>query len=225
MMCLALRNKRGADTRMLLLTPDPSLRARLRREVLDKLAPGSATPLFIGGDQIPLIHDYTQARSRPHETILGAAFHSREPDAPGRGASEKIGALKAAFVALETFDAVTSLDFQAIIMSIAPTTLVSTALSEVIEEGELPKSRFEQFSEVERGGHSFHRGREEGRAEGRAEGLRVMLVTMLEQRFGSLTPTQREALAHASGDELERLGAGVFAVSSVDALLAQLGSS
>lgn len=218
---IALKNRRRTDTRMLLLTPDPALRARIRRQVLDAMESGAPTPNFIRGDQIPLIHDYTQARSYPHETILGAVFHSREPDQAGRGAPEKIAALRAAFVALETFDPLDSLEFQAIVMSIAPPALVSTAVFEVIEEGEVPKSRFEQFSEVERGGYSFHRGRKEGRE----EGLRTMLISMLEQRFGPLTLAQLEVLGGANQTELEQLGAGALAASSIESLLARSGQS
>ena len=207
------------ETRLLLLTPTPELRTRIQRRVLDRLPMVLSKPLFIGPDQIPFIHDYTQARSRPHETILGAAFHSREPNSPGRQPSDKKAALRAAFVALETFDPITALQFQAIIMSIAPPHLVSSALTELRERGEITESRYEQFSEVERGGHSFHRGQEEGLHQGLLQGQRKMLITLIEARFGPLDAAQLERLGHASSAELERLGVRLHAASSVESLL------
>ncbi len=47
-------------------------------------------------------------------------------------------------------------------------------------------------------------GKREGRREGHEEALRAMLVAQLEQRFGALSPTARERIATADGEQLAR---------------------
>ena len=170
------------DAHLLVLTPNPELRRALRTRLFSRMP---RAPLLIEADQITLIHDYTQARARPHEAVLGAVFHSREPHPH----AYKVAALRAAYLALDTLEPLSCLRYAVVIMSIAPPALVNQALSELRSSDAITESRYELFSETERGGHSFHRGREEGREQGLEQGLeqgrgalRCVLLHLLERR-------------------------------------------
>ena len=178
----------------------------------------SRPPKFIEADQIVFIDDYIEARRRPLETILGAVFHSREP-ATGL---DKVAGLRAAYMALQTLDEASSLRYTVVVMSIAPPLLLSEALSELRSRGELEQSRYELFSDVERGGHSFHRGREEGREEGRSV-LRGMLIRILQSRgFEPDGEMLSRIEACMSSTQLERCCQDALTVESLQPLIERL---
>lgn len=216
---------RSADVaaRLIVLCPNPKLRAKLRRLVIPHCV---RSPVLLEAEHIPLICDYIQARARPYETILGAVFHSREPPANQLDRYRKIAGLRAAYVALATLDPLAQIRLSTVIMSISPDPLTERALTELRDAGEFPIRRFELFSETERGGHSFARGHREGRAEGLEEGreeglrpLRALVARLLEHKFGPLTPEHQSILEAASSAELERIGARCVDADDIAAAL------
>ena len=62
-------------------------------------------------------------------------------------------------------------------------------------------------------------GREVGREEGREEGKRLLLINLIEQRFGPLPAQALAGLQQASAAELERLGKRFCDASSLEELL------
>ena len=68
--------------------------------------------------------------------------------------------------------------------------------------------------------HGRQEGRLEGRQEGRLEGRAELLVTLLQQRFGTLPNDVSERVRNAAPANLERWAARLFSAPTLDAVLA-----
>ncbi|MFM7783284.1 MAG: DUF4351 domain-containing protein [Gammaproteobacteria bacterium] len=61
--------------------------------------------------------------------------------------------------------------------------------------------------------------REDGLAEGRLEGKRTLFISLLEQRFGSLTDSQRDRVRSSGAEAVEAWSRRLFDAVSVEDLL------
>jgi hypothetical protein len=184
-------------------------------------------PILIERDQIERITDYDDARERPELTVLGCLYHAHEP---GRF-EDRVAVFRAAWMAIQSLDELSAQRYSVLVMAIVPQDVFEQGIAELRETDELDEGRWELFSQSERKGHSFHRGRDEGLAEGREEAreetrrvLRRAIVDVLELRGFVLSAAQRERIDSCEPLEtLERWYAAVKAAaveSTVDDLLA-----
>jgi len=231
---IAVEVEYHATCNLAVFSPEPRMRERIRSRVLPRMR--KTKPIMVERDQIERIIDYADARARPELTILGCLYHAHEPAA----LADQVEVFRAAWVALQSLERRLAQRYAVAVMSIVAPNIVEQGISELRERGELDEGRWELFSESERKGHSFHRGREEGRAEGREEGrvegreegraegrreqLRRSVVDVLELRGFTLSQAQRERIASCESVEtLERwyeAGKTAAANQSVDQLLA-----
>ena len=63
-------------------------------------------------------------------------------------------------------------------------------------------------------------GRQQGRQEGRQEGVQLALLTLIEQRFGSIQPSVVQRIESASPSEIDRWMRGILSATTLDDLLA-----
>ncbi|MEM6456230.1 MAG: hypothetical protein AAF772_14130, partial [Acidobacteriota bacterium] len=86
----------------------------------------------------------------------------------------------------------------------------------------IPRTYEQVFEEGQQAGHQLgvQEGHQLGVQEGIQAGRRVMLIRMIEQRFGAMDDDARARLdAIDDPDALDRLAARLFEVSSVEVLL------
>lgn len=218
---IAVEVEYKATCRVAVFSPEPDVREQIRAKVLPRM---KTKPIMVERDQVERITDYDDARARPELTILGCLYHAHEPAT----LAERVAVFRAAWMAIQSLEKHLAQRYAVAVMSIVASNVVEQGVEELREEGKLDQGRWEQFSDTERKGHSFHRGREEGRAEGREEGrreqLRRTVVDILELRGFTLTQAQRERIGSCeSVQTLERwYEAGKLAAAnqSVDQLLA-----
>jgi flagellar biosynthesis/type III secretory pathway protein FliH len=159
----AFAEEHDADARLVVFSPEPRLRRRIRNKLLPRVDP---PPILLEPDQIERITDYDDARRRPELTILGCLYHTHEPARP----KDRVAAFRAAWIAIQSLAGRPSQRYSILVMSIVPPAVRQQGIEELREAGELDESRFEQFMEIERKGSTFHRGHEEGHEEGRKQG-------------------------------------------------------
>jgi hypothetical protein len=206
----AFADEHDADARLVIFSPEPELRRKIRNKLLPRVDP---PPILLEPDHIERITDYEEARRRPELTILGCLYHTHEP----ASLPDRVAVFRAAWIAIQSLAGLKSLRYALLVMSIVPHAVQQQGMQELREAGELDERRFEDFMEIERKGGTFHRGREEGREEGRKEGrekgqeqghrqmLRRALVDVLELRDFALTPRLRKRIkACNSLETLER---------------------
>ena len=156
---------------VIVVTPKPEL----RRQICRLIARIDEPVYAFQPDHIERIDDDDLARFRPHETILGALFHSGETSLD---VDLRVACVRAAFTALERLEQVDHtvwLGYLGLIMSTAPPAIGEPAIQAAIENGSIDAARLAANWEYWRGGtlHEWSKreGREEGLEEGRAEGL------------------------------------------------------
>jgi hypothetical protein len=199
---LAFENEYDADARLTVFTPEPELRERIRTKMLPRI---KTEPLLIEPDQIERIVDYEQARERPELAILGCLFHAQEP-APFEA---RVEVFRAAWMAIQSLAETQARRYSVVVMSSVPEAVIEQGIAELRETGELDEGRWELFTDSERKGHSFARGRREGHAEGHDEGrretLRRAILDMLELRGIEVTPMSGDRIQSCESlDQLER---------------------
>jgi hypothetical protein len=160
--------------RVVVFTPDPDLRGRIRRRLVPNIEP---PPFLIEPDQIPLICDVEQARLRPRETIFAALFHVAETSEP---LEARVAGIRAALVANRTLEHQDQLRYGDLMLAMTPDEIMKRALEELPERGELdePDPDPKSLPKIFREGYLFVTGKEEGLAEGRSEGLADQLDTL-----------------------------------------------
>jgi hypothetical protein len=206
----ALENEYRATGRLAVFTPDPALRERIRTNLLPRI---KTTPILVGPEHVERITDVGRARRNRELTILGCLFHAQSP-APFE---RRVEVFRAAWIAVQEVDELQGERYAALIMSLVAPEVVDEAIAELRAAGELDLPRFELFSDSERMGHSFWRGREEGRAEGREEGrqegreagrrdaIRTAIIDVFDLRGVVLTAEQQARIqACDSSATLER---------------------
>ncbi len=216
----AFENELDVDGHLVLVSPEPLLRERIRVKQLSRVR---ASTIVIERDQIERITDYTQARARPQLAILGALYHAHEP-AP---LDDRVAAFRAAWVALQSLAVDRCLRYAVAVMDIVPSDVIEQGLEELCEAGELDEQRTDELFAFTRSGNLFQwglrEGREQGREEGRRELLRGVVIDSFELRGLTLTHAQRERIeACESLEALERWYAAIKARTTdldVDQLL------
>jgi hypothetical protein len=191
---IAFEYELNAAGQLAVFSPVPALRKKIRTRVIPRMR---VRPILIEPDQIERITDYDEARRRPELTILGCLFHTHEPTP----LDERLAVFRAAWIAIQSLDEKVALRYGTMVMSLVPEEVMTEGINQLREAGELDESRWEVFTDSERYGSSFHRGREEGREEGR-EVLRRLLVATFEQRGFVLTPAQRERIESCESFEI-----------------------
>lgn len=179
---------------LVIVAPDAELRAWLRRCVL----PAVLLPVcLLEAEQVDAITEPRVAERRPLETILGALYHGRPPASHER----QVASIRAALLALQVLDIHRRRRYAPLVMSAASPKAAAEALEMLRASGELDDSKFEAFSEFDRGGYSFHVGREEGCC----EGLRRGVLDIAELRGFAVAASDRRRV-DASEDlaQLER---------------------
>ncbi|MFO7566160.1 MAG: hypothetical protein R6X02_26175 [Enhygromyxa sp.] len=201
-----------ADARLIVFTPEPKLRQRIRTKQLPLVHP---TPILLEPDHIEQITDYDEARRRPELAVLGCLYHAHEP-APFEG---RVAVFRAAWMAIQSLATTPAQRYCVLVMSIVPPAVRQRGIDELRESGELDEGQYEEFMEIERHGSSFHRGREEGRC----QMLRRAIVDVLELRaFAPPAAIRQRIEACDSPAILERWYAAAKAAaanSSLDELL------
>ena len=156
--------------RVVVVAPKPKLRRKIRRLIARIDEPVYA----FEPDHIERIDDDDLARFRPHETILGALFHSGETSLDPE---LRVASVRAALTALERLERLERLDHQTwlgylgLIMSTAPPVIGEPAIEAAIESGCIDAARLAANWEYWRGGTLHEWSKREGRAEGLEEGL------------------------------------------------------
>ena len=171
---------------VIVVTPKPEL----RRQICRLIARIDEPVYAFQPDHIERIDDDDLARFRPHETILGALFHSGETSLD---VNLRVASVRAAFTALgrlerlEQVDHTVWLGYLGLIMSTAPPAIGEPAIQAAIENGSIDAARLAANWEYWRGGtlHEWSKregraeGLEEGREQGRAEALRLVITKLL----------------------------------------------
>lgn len=117
--------------RVIVFSPDPQLRAAIRRRLLPKLDPRA---ILVEPEHIPLICDADQARRQPRETIFAALYHVAETDEP---IELRVAGIRAAMLALRTLDQPEQLRYGALMESFTPDQIIRQAVDEMRESGDL----------------------------------------------------------------------------------------
>ena len=182
---VAFADRHVHKAQVMIFTPKPELRRRIRRLVAQIDEPIH----MFEPDHIERIDDDDIARAQPHDTILGALFHAGETDTPEELRVASVRAALVALVALERLEQVDPsqwLSYFGLIMSTAPPAIGERALELAIERGSIDAERVAANWEFWRGGtlHEWSKreGREEGREEGRVETLRLVITELLAFR-------------------------------------------
>jgi hypothetical protein len=212
----AFENEYDADGQLVVFAPKPELRERIRTKAIPR---SRVTPILIEPDHVERITDPTDARRRPHLTVLGCLFHA-QPPAPW---ADRVAVFRAAWLAIQSLPEREAQRYHVLVMGIVSANVVEQGIEELREAGELDEQRWERFSDCDREGYTFHRGREEGLEEGQRELLRRAVLDVLELRGFEPTPEQRERISACESVEmLERWYADAKTVAanhSIDRLL------
>jgi hypothetical protein len=183
LLAVAFAAERRCAARVLVFTPDPDLRGRMRRRLLPSIEP---VPLLIEPDQIPLICDLEEARRRPRETIFAALYHVAEISEPFE---TRVAGIRAALIANRTLDQEEQLRYGDLMLAMTPAAIMQRALEELGELGEVDESDPDPktLSAFFRQGYSFVTGKEEGLSEGLEQGRSEQLATLRAVLVGILT--------------------------------------
>lgn len=216
----AYENEDDADGHLVIFAPKPELRERIRTKAIPR---SRVKPILIEPKHLERITDRADARLRPRLTVLGCLFHAQDP-AP---LANQVEVFRAAWLAIQSLPEREAQRYSVLVMGIVSANVVEQGIEELRESGELDEERWDRFSDADREGYTFHRGREEGREEGRQEAQRELLrrtvLDVLELRGFVVTQEQRARVdACESIEVLERWYAAakhVAANHSLDQLL------
>lgn len=208
----AYENEDDADGRLVIFAPKPTLRERIRTKAIPR---SRVKPILIEPQHLERITDRAEVRRRPRQTVLGCLFHAQDP-AP---LAEQVEVFRAAWLAIQWLPEREAQRYHVLVMGIVSANVVEQGIEELRESGELDEERWDRFSDADRDGYTFHRGREEGQR----ELLRRAVLDVLELRGFGITAEQR-ARVHGceSVEVLERWYAAakhVAANHSLDQLL------
>ena len=183
------------EARVVVFTPDPVIRADIRRLLLPKIDP---RPVMIDPDQIPLNCDAALARLRPRETIFAALYHARETD---ESIESRVAGMRAAIIAVRTLDQLEELRYGDLMLSFTPSQIMQRALEELRESEEFEEPAREPV--LYKDSWAYVKGDQDGREEAREEartGYRRLLLDILAARGIEVTSEDQARIAQCDDD-------------------------
>jgi hypothetical protein len=174
LLAVAFAADERCDARVVVFTPDPELRGRIRRRLVPNIEP---PPFLIEPDHIRLICGVEEARRRPRETIFAALYHVAEISEP---LEARVAGIRAALIANRTLEHEDQLRYGDLMLAMTPAEIMKRAQEELLEIGELdePDPDPKSLPAIFRQGYLFVTGKEEGLEQGRSEALAEQLDTL-----------------------------------------------